>query len=96
MNNNDNNNDNKLCNTQFSHHPMTDSQPVLKQWSRSPEIADFMKLLKKTKLPEKFELPDKRQFELMEMRKKDSCPAANPQLYTECDVYGMEYFQWPA
>jgi len=44
-----------------------------------------MKLPKKTKLPEKFELLDKRGFELMEKRKsnknnnkKDSCPLASP------------------
>jgi len=26
----------------------------------------------------------------------DSCPPANPHLYTEHDVYGREYFHWPA
>ena len=27
---------------------------------------------------------------------KHSCPRANPHLYTEHDVYSMEYFHWPA
>ena len=66
---------------QFSHHPITDLQSVSKQWSWNPEFADFAnftKLAKKTELLEKFELPDKRGFELTEMRKKDSCPLASP------------------
>jgi len=41
---------------------------------------NFAKLPKKTKLPEKFELPAKRGFELMEMRKKRErkIPAPEP------------------
>jgi len=40
---------------------------------------NFSKLPKKPKLLEKFKLPDKSRFELMEMRsKKDSCPPSNP------------------
>jgi len=48
---------NKLYTIQFSHHPMTNSQPVPKQRSWNPEPVDFKNsanLLKKTKLPEKF------------------------------------------
>jgi len=32
---------NKLYTIQFSHHPMTDSQPVPKQQSQNPELTDF-------------------------------------------------------
>jgi len=34
-----------------------------------------------------------KRFELTE---KSFCPLANPHLYTEHDIYGMEYFHWPA
>jgi len=59
----------KLYTIQFAHCPMTDSQSVPEQRSWNPKLADFAnftEILKKTKLPEKFELPDKRGFELME------------------------------
>ena len=45
-------------------------------------------------LLEKFKLPIKRGFKLTEKwkNKKDSCPPANTPLWTQHDVYGMEYF----
>ena len=33
---------------------MIDSWSVPKQWLRNPEITEFVKLLKKTELPDKF------------------------------------------
>jgi len=54
---------------------MTDSQPVPEQQSWNLQISDFVnfvKLLKKTKLPEKSELLAKKGFELTEMRRADS------------------------
>jgi len=54
---------NKLYTIQFSHHPMTDLQPVPEQQSQNPELVDFAnftKLPKKTELLEKFKLPEKR------------------------------------
>jgi len=42
------------------------------------DFANVTKLLKKTELPEKFELLAKRGFELIEKRKIDSCPLAIP------------------
>jgi len=45
------------------------------------DFMNFVKLLEKTKLPEKFELPSKRGFETTEMRKKkNSSCLANPTL----------------
>jgi len=41
-------------------------------------VINFTKFPKKTKLLEKFELPAKSRFILMEKRKADSCPLANP------------------
>jgi len=38
---------NKLYTIQFSHHPTTNSQPVLKQQSQNTELTDFTELLKK-------------------------------------------------
>jgi len=58
---------------------MTGSQTVPQQRSWSPELLDFMhfaKLIKKSELLEKFELPDKIGFKLTEKskgKKKDSC-----------------------
>jgi len=43
-----------------------------------PNFANFAKFLRKTEILEKFKLPNKRGFELMEKRIQDSCPAANP------------------
>jgi len=58
---------------------MPDSQPVPEQPSRKPEIADFVQNSpKKTELLEKFKLPYMRGFQLMEMRRDDSCAPANP------------------
>jgi len=62
---------------------MTDSQPVPKQQSQNPELADFAnfaKLPKKIEPPEKLELPAKRGFKLLEKGKsrRASCPLANP------------------
>jgi len=59
---------NKLYTIQFSHHLMADSQPVPKQQSQNPEIVNFTKFPQKTELLEKFKLPAKRGFELMETR----------------------------
>jgi len=41
---------NKLYTIQFSHHLMTDSQPVTEQQSRNPEHKDFVNF---TELPKK-------------------------------------------
>jgi len=60
---------NKLYIIQFSHCLMTDSQPVPKQLSQNPELTNLMNCTKKTELPEKFELPDKKGFQLMEKEK---------------------------
>jgi len=54
---------NKLYTIQFSHHPMTDSQPVPEQKWRNLELADFVNFMeppKKTELPERFILTEKR------------------------------------
>jgi len=56
----------------FSHRPTTDSQPAPKHQLQNPELADFVKFLKKT------ELLDKRGSELTEERRRDSCLLANP------------------
>ena len=72
---------NKLYTVQFSHNPMTDLQSVPKQQSWNPELADFVNftgLLKKTKLPEKFKLPDKRGFEPLQKIIKRKIPAPCP------------------
>jgi len=69
---------NKLYTIQFSHHLINNSVSVPKQQSQNLEFANFAKFLKKTKLPEKLELLEKRRFELTEKRKKDSCSLANP------------------
>jgi len=53
---------------------MTDSQPVPQQRSQNLELADFMNFAKfplKTKLLQKFGLPDKRGFQLIEKRIKE-------------------------
>jgi len=71
----------KVYTIHFSHHLMTDSQPVFKQWSQNPEVANFANFseLKKTpKLPEKLELTETREFKVTETRRADSCPLANP------------------
>jgi len=82
---------NKLYTIQFSHHTVTDSQPVPEQWLWSPQVSQsswISQILsnsqilhnsqKKTKLPEKFELLEKREQELTTKRNKDSCPPLNP------------------
>ena len=71
--------ENKLCTIKLSCHLMTDSQSVPEQQSWNAKLInfpDFSKLLKKTYLPEKFGLPDKRGFKLMKIRRdeKHSCP----------------------
>jgi len=69
---------NKLYITQFSHCPITDSQAVPQQPSRDSELADFVNFVnfpKKTKLLEKFELPEERRFELTA---KKNIPAPQP------------------
>jgi len=66
---------NKLYTTQSSR------QSVPEQRLQNPEPMDFVnfaKLVKQTKLLEKFELPNKRGFEPTEARKKDFCPTASP------------------
>ena len=70
---------NKLYTIQFSHHPITDLQSVPEKQSQNPELEDFAsfaKLPQKTTLLEKFELPDKRAFELTEMREARKVPAS--------------------
>jgi len=61
---------------------MTDSQSVPEQQSWIPELEDFAnfaKFPKKTELPEKFELTEKRGFELTGKKKKKriSAPQVN-------------------
>jgi len=64
---------NNLFKIEFSHHSVTDLQPVPEHRSWTPWIfANLMKFQKKVKLPERFELPDKRGFELLETRRADS------------------------
>jgi len=58
---------NKLYRIQFSHHLVTNSQSVPQQRSRTPEITNFAKFLKK-----EFELPDKRRFKPTEKRRAES------------------------
>jgi len=48
---------NKLYTTQFSHHPMTDLQPVPEQRSQNPELTDFAKLLKTDRTPGEVHTP---------------------------------------
>jgi len=70
---------NKLYRTQFSHHPMTNLQPVPEQRSWTTCIfTNFTKFSKKTKLLEKFELLDKRRFEILEKKPIASCPPNQP------------------
>jgi len=57
---------NKLYTIHFSHHLMTDSQSVPEQQSWNIKLVNFAKFPKKTELQGKFDLPDKRGFELME------------------------------
>jgi len=61
---------------------MIDSQPVPEQRSWIPWIfAYFTKFLKNAELPEKFELTDKRGFELLENCKAArSLPSGQPHL----------------
>ena len=71
---------NKLHAIRFSPHPMTNSQSVPEHQPRKAKLtnsANFKKFPKKTELPVKFEIPDKRGL-LTETRQKDSCPPANP------------------
>jgi len=68
----------------------TDSQPVPKQQSRNPEIANFAKLHKK------FKFLDKRGFKLMQTRKANSCPLCPTHPYTKHDAHGTESLRWPA
>jgi len=51
---------NKLYTAQFSHHLMTTVSPHDHGILNSRIFVIFTKLLKKTELPEKFDLPDKR------------------------------------
>jgi len=65
----------------FSHHPVTNLHPVPERRSRNLEIVaftNFTKLLKKTELPDKFELLAKRGFKLTEKRRPQSCSLARP------------------
>jgi len=57
---------------------MTDAQSIPEQQSWNTKLTDFAKLLKKTELPEKFKLLDKRGFELMETRESGFVPLAKP------------------
>jgi len=68
---------------------MTKSHPVPEQQSWNPEIMNFAKLLKKAKLPEKFELLAKRGFELMEKREKRKIPAPWPTPINKLSVTSM-------
>jgi len=61
---------NKLYRTQFSHNVMTDSQPVPEQQPWNQKIMDFIKFPEKTIIPDKFELPDKRGFKLMDTKEE--------------------------
>jgi len=59
---------------------MTNSQPVLEQGLRNPELMDFVnitKLQKKTEFLEKFEFPDKTGFKLIQKRKRKNCSCPN-------------------
>ena len=70
---------NKLHTTQFSHHWMTDSRQSLSSNCATQKTANFTKLLKKTELPEKFELLAKRGFKLMETQKAEiPAPLGHP------------------
>jgi len=65
---------NKLYTIQFSHLLMTNSQSAPKQRSWNPELADFAnfsKLSKKTKLPQKFKLLDKRGYKLTDKKRAE-------------------------
>jgi len=56
---------------------MTDSQSIPKQQSWNSKLVNSSKFLKKTKLPEKFELWDKRGFELPDKREAAFLALAN-------------------
>jgi len=67
---------------------MTESQFVPEQRSWNPEIMDFSKFSKKTKVLTKFERLDKRGFELTAKRGADPCPPGNPRSQTEHGAHG--------
>jgi len=76
---------------------MSDSQSLPKQLLQNLETADFvnfMKLMEKTELPDKFKLPAKRGFQLTEKRIKKKFlpppPPARPHSETEHAVYDTE------
>jgi len=60
------------------------------------DFADFVKFSPENELTGKFELRDKRGFELTEKRRADSCPPAHPHSQTEHDIHGKGYFHRPA
>jgi len=74
---------------------MTNSQPVPKQWLWNAKLSNFAnftnvaRLMKKIKLSEKFELPDKRGFELTETREKDSFLPPGQPPFLNCLRYGI-------
>ena len=72
---------------------MTNLQPVPEQ--RLRKIANFVKLLKKTELLQKFKLTTKRGSEPTEMRKSRFLSPGPSHSWTEHDVYGIEYFHYP-
>jgi len=66
---------------------VTDPQSVPEQLLQNLEIMNFMKFQKKDKLLEK-------RCEFMKMGRADSCPPANPHLYTEHDTHCRSEFDW--
>jgi len=74
------NKQNKLYTKQFYDHPMTDSvsPPAATAEPRTQIFVNFTKLLRKTELPERFRLTDKRGFRPMETRKKFLLPSQPP------------------
>jgi len=55
--------------------------PTTEQQLQNPEIANFMKFTKKTKLPEKFKFPNNRGFKPTEKRRAEGfLPLGRPPL----------------
>jgi len=84
---------NKLYTIQFYHR---DDRLRVSPWAAiaEPRTHRFC-ILHKT--PENNLTPREDQTPRQEKQgKKDSCPLAKPQSSTEHDIYGMEYFHWPA
>ena len=65
----------------------SDARFAASPWAAIAQLVGFTKLL------ERFELPEKRE---LNSQKRGSWPPPNPYLYTEHDIYAMEYLHWPA